>query len=299
MSRMVALSSETHPHSLLREPGERYAALLQVARHVAGRIVKLGGGGLSDSPAYIYRESRKLLECVPDGGAVPIDSEGAAFEALRLLLKCWPDIAANRIQGEKIFAGEPGLWKRLMTEWPMREFAQLAAQFMINNDLLGGHVLELGAGVGGCSALVAGHVGENYVRTDLQPFLLIRQKITGTVERYDFNEKGKWQNLDTIFAANAIHCAANKSLTLQYLHEMLRPGGALVLAEGSPRTDDKGTPWALNALFGLFRGWWDVGGYLSRQDWMETMAAAGFKELGYMQRVAGSHDLGGILWGLK
>jgi len=299
MSRTVAASSETPPHSLLREPGARYAALLQAARYVASEIVKQGDIGLSGSPAYIYRESRVLVDRVVDDGATSLTAAGAAFEALRLLLKKWPDIAAGRVQGETIFADESGLWKRMMTEWPLREFAQLAAWFMISHDLLGGHVLELGAGVGGCSALVADHVGENYVRTDIQPFLLIRQKIPGTVERYDFNGRGKWRNLDTIFAANAVHCAADKSLTLQYLHEMLRPGGTLVLAEGSPCTDGEGTPWAFNALFGLFRGWWDVGGYMTRADWMDAMADAGFKDLGNLQRFSGSHDLGGILWGVK
>ena len=95
----------------------------------------------------------------------------------------------------------------------------------------------------------------------MQPFLLKRQKIAGTVERYDFNEPGRWRDLDTIFAVNALHCAKDKAATLRHLREMLRQGGALVLGEGRPHTDARGTPWALNAFFGLFRGWWDVGQY--------------------------------------
>ena len=108
---------------------------------------------------------------------------------------------------------------------------------------------------------------------DLQPFLLKRQRIAGTVERYDFNEPGTWRDLDTIFAVNALHCAKDKLATLRHLREMLRPGGALVLGEGRPYTDARGTPWALNTFFGLFRGWWDIGGFVSRDDWLAALRA--------------------------
>jgi SAM-dependent methyltransferase len=287
------------PAYTVEEPGEKYTSLLGAAREVAAQIVQTTNHALTGAAAYIHRASQELVAAVPEDGEQAPAAGDAIFECLGRLLAGWPDIAAGRIEGEQVFSGEPGLWKRAMTEWPMGGFARMAADFMIEHELLGGKVLELGAGVGSCSALVAGHVTDEFVRTDLQPFLLRRQKIAGTVERYDFNEKGRWRNLDTIYSVNALHCAKDKVATLRHLFEMLRAGGVIVLGEGRPYTDDRGTPWALNHFFGLFRGWWDIGGFLPREGWLAAFKQAGFSRAGYAVRRAGHHDLGGTIWAVK
>jgi SAM-dependent methyltransferase len=291
--------SGDHPAYVVAEAGEKYLSLLGAARDVASQIARTPHGGLIGAADYIYRASRELLAAVPPPDGAPLSPGDAIFECLHRLLAVWPDIAAHRIEGEQVFSGDPGLWKRAMTEWPMGGFARMAADFMIEHDLLGGKVLELGAGVGSCSALVASHVTDQFVRTDLQPFLLRRQKIAGTVERDDFNEKGRWRNLDTIFSVNALHCAKDKVATLRHLFEMLRAGGIVVLGEGRPHTDDGGTPWALNPFFGLFRGWWDIGGFVPREGWLAAFKQAGFSGAGYAVRRAGDHDLGGAVWAVK
>jgi SAM-dependent methyltransferase len=287
------------PAYTVEEPAEQYLELLGAARQVAAQIVKTSPDGLTGAASYIFRVSRELLEAVPASRGDRLGAEGAIFECLRRVIAVWPDLAARKIEGEQVFSGDPGLWKRAMTEWPMGGFARMTADVMIESGLLGGKVLELGAGVGSCSTLVAGHVSDQFIRSDLQPFLLKRQKIAGTVERYDFNEPGRWRDLDTIFAVNALHCAKDKAATLRHLREMLRQGGALVLGEGRPHTDARGTPWALNAFFGLFRGWWDVGGFVPRQDWLAALREAGFSRTGFAVRQAGVHDLGGAIWAVK
>jgi SAM-dependent methyltransferase len=290
--------ADDRPAYVVAEAGEKYLSLLGAARDVASQIVRTPHGALTGAAEYIHRASRELA-AIPSTDGPPLPPGDAIFECLRRLLAVWPDIAAHRIEGEQVFSGDPGLWKRAMTEWPMGGFARMAADFMIEHDLLGGKVLELGAGVGSCSALVAGHVTDQFVRTDLQPFLLRRQKIAGTVERYDFNEKGRWRNLDTIFSVNALHCAKDKVATLRHLFEMLRAGGVVVLGEGRPHTDDRRTPWALNPFFGLFRGWWDIGGFVPREGWLAAFKQAGFSGAGYAARRAGDHDLGGAIWAVK
>jgi long-chain acyl-CoA synthetase len=287
------------PAYAVEEPPEPYLALLGAARQVAAHIVETSPDGLTGAASYMRRASQELLDAVPTGDRDWLAAEGAVFECLRRVVAVWPDIAARKLEGEQVFSGDPGLWKRAMTEWPMGGFARLTADFMIEHRLLGGKVLELGAGVGSCSALVAGHVTEGFIRTDLQPFLLKRQRIAGTVERYDFNEPGTWRDLDTIFAVNALHCAKDKLATLHHLREMLRQGGALVLGEGQPQTDAPGTPWALNTFFGLFRGWWDIGGFVSRDRWLAALREAGFAGIGFAVRRAGVHDLGGVIWAVK
>ncbi len=287
------------PAYSVEEPPEPYLALLGAAGQLAAHIVETAPDGLTGAASYMRRASQELLDAVPAGDRDWLAAEGAIFECLRRVIAAWPDIAARKLEGEQVFSGDPGLWKRAMTEWPMGGFARLTADLMIEHQLLGGKVLELGAGVGSCSALVAGHVTDRFIRTDLQPFLLKRQRIAGTVERYDFNAPGKWRDLDTIFAVNALHCAKDKLATLCHLREMLRQGGALVLGEGQPHTDAPGTPWALNTFFGLFRGWWDIGGFVSRDRWLAALRQAGFASLGFAVRRAGVHDLGGVIWAVK
>ena len=287
------------PAYAVEEDGEDYRQLLGAVRQAALHITRSPSSGLTDAALYIYQASHELLAKVTEAGEDSLSHSGAIFECLCRLVAIWPDIAARKIEGEQVFSAEPGLWKRAMSEWPMGGFAQMTADFMIAHDLLGGNVLELGAGVGSCSALVAAHVTDGYIRTDIQPFLLKRQKIAGTVERYDFNEPGSWRDRDTIFAVNALHCARDKAVTIRHLFDMLRPGGMLVLGEGRPYTDEHGTPWALNPFFGLFRGWWDIGGFVPREGWFAALRQAEFSNVGFAARRAGAHDLGGIIWAVK
>jgi SAM-dependent methyltransferase len=292
-------AEDNKPAYTMEEPPENYLRLLAAAREAAKQIIKTPPEGLSGAALYIRNASQALLDTLPGADRGSREDEGAIFECLRRVVAVWPDIAARGIGGEHVFSGDPGLWKRAMTEWPMGGFARMAADFMIERGLLNGRVLELGAGVGSCSALVAPYVTARYVRTDLQPFLLKRQKIVGTVERYDFNEPGPWRDLDLIFAVNALHCAKDKIATLRHLREMLRQAGMLVLGEGQPVTDDRGTPWALNPFFGVFRGWWDIGGFMGREEWLAAMTKAGFSNTGFAVRRAGAHDLGGVIWAMK
>ena len=282
------------------EDGEPYRQLLGAARRAALEIIKTPPHDLAGAARYIRASSEQLASRAQDEESqLPISVQGAIFECLARLVAIWPDLVAGKMTGEQAFSENPGLWKRAMTEWPMGGFANMAANFLIERDLLGGKVIELGAGIGSASALVANYVTGQFIRTDLQPFLLRRQKIAGTVERYDFNEPGPWNGVDTIFAVNALHCAKDKVATLRHLSAMLRPGGMIVLGEGQPYTDDNGTPWALNPFFGLFRGWWDIGGFLSRDHWFSALRQAGFSKIGFADRRAGTHDLGGIIWATK
>ena len=290
---------ENAPAYTIEESPENYFRLLAAARHAATQITKTPLEGLSGAALYIRNASQALLDAQPENDGRRQDNDGAIFKCLRRLVAVWPDIVAGTIEGEQVLSGDPGLWKRAMTEWPMGEFASMSANFMIERGVLNGRVLELGAGVGSCSRLVAPHATDGYIRTDLQPFLLKRQKIAGRVERYDFNEHGPWRDLDLIFAVNALHCAKDKIVTLRHLHEMLSPSGLLVLGEGQPVTDDRGTPWALNSFFGLFRGWWDIGGFMPRERWLAAMTMAGFSNSGFAVRRAGIHDLGGVIWAMK
>lgn len=192
-----------------------------------------------------------------------------------------------------------GIWSRLMRAWPMQPYADQVASFLSKRRLLDRLVIELGAGVGTASSLVAPHVRGEFICTDVMPLLMRRPPKGSRTAQYNFDDPGAWTNVSTFFAVNALHCARDKRKTLTEFNRMLKPGGIVVLAESIPTTDAAGTPWPLNMPFGLFKGWWDIGGLLSREQWLELFRETGFREQGYQRRLAGAYDLGGLVWGIK
>ncbi|MCX7121722.1 MAG: AMP-binding protein [Gammaproteobacteria bacterium] len=223
-----------------------------------------------------------------------------AYALISLVSDNWSDLVFNKISGEDLIKTKSGLWVRLMNDWPMGDYAKFASLFLTKNNLLSGKVLEVGAGVGNVSRLIYKSVTGHYIRTDLFQGLLDKYPYSDHQETYDFNQPGKWKNLDTIFSVNALHCAVDKKSALNNLFNMLNEGGYLVLAEGSPITNIKsGTPWALNYAFGLFQGWHDVGGFISREAWLEYFKEIGFSAFGALKLRSGRNDLGGIIWGKK
>jgi long-chain acyl-CoA synthetase len=275
---------------------ERYAALTGHAALCAYRI--LGGPDARTPPArYIARESARLL----NSGAVParLPGAGVAGEALSLLAANWPGIADGTLSGAGMIRRVPGLWGRLMGEWPMGDYAGMMAAHLTARPDLSGRVLELGAGTGATSRLLDGHAGDGYVRSDRHLTLLGAGP--GTTMAVDFDEAvpapldhpaAGW---DVIFATNALHCAADRPAAIGRIAAALAPGGRLILAEGSPEPSP-GVPWALNLLFGLLPGWYDRGGFRPRWEWLTLMTSAGLTAPGYAQLRAGHNDLGGLIW---
>lgn len=279
------------------EPPETYIELVALGYDVAATIAETALDGLSGSARYIALEARRWM-----GLPRPVAKYqlvGPAADIMELLRRNWLDLCAGKTDGEKLMSENFGAWAKLMRAWPMQPYASQAAEFLRSHGLLDGLVVELGAGVGTASSLVAGHIHGRFVCTDAMPFLMRRRPPGCEVERYDFDEPGPWRAVATFFAVNALHCARDKRATLVELHRMLRPGGALVLAESIPITDAAGTPWPLNMYFGLLKGWWDRGGLLGREAWLDLLREVGFRECGHQRRMAGDYDLGGLIWAVK
>ena len=76
------------------------------------------------------RASQELVDAIPVGDRDWLAAEGAIFECLRRVAAAWPAIAARKLEGEQVFSGDPGLWKRAMTEWPMGGFARVTADLI-------------------------------------------------------------------------------------------------------------------------------------------------------------------------
>jgi long-chain acyl-CoA synthetase len=284
-----------------REDPARYAALLGYARQVAATIAASPARPQGARAGRLWAHAAALAQSGPASPPGPGARSGrsAAHDALDLLAEYWPEIARGAGDGQAMMRQRPGLWRRLMTEWPMGAYAELACAVLRARGLLHGRVLEAGSGVGNTTALIAPLVQGDFVWSDRSPELVARGRWPGRGVVFDFDgpPAGDLGRFRAIVATNALHCAADKRASLARLRSLLEPGGTLVLGEGANPTTAGGTPWALDFLFCAFDGWWDRTGFLTRWEWLALLEETGFGRIGYSVLRAGHHDLGGVVWG--
>ncbi|MCQ4079621.1 AMP-binding protein [Streptomyces sp. RB6PN25] len=293
----------------LRDSPQRYDDLLRYAAGAARAMLASGVRPATAQAACLYRQSLALAQAAPGdttGHGTGTATSGsaprtAAHDALDALVEAWPQLAAGALAGDEVMQRHRGLWKRLMCEWPMGRYAELVERVLDAGGLLSGRVLEVGSGVGNTTARIAERVGGEFVWSDRVPQLVARGGWPGRgiVLDLDHEPPSGLGGFDTVVATNVVHCVADKPAALRNLYGLLRPGGRLVLAEGTSPTAPDGTPWALDPLFCLFDGWWDRGGFRSRWEWLALFEAAGLRDLGFSALRAGPHDLGGVVWGSR
>jgi acyl transferase domain-containing protein/NADPH:quinone reductase-like Zn-dependent oxidoreductase/NAD(P)-dependent dehydrogenase (short-subunit alcohol dehydrogenase family)/SAM-dependent methyltransferase len=153
-------------------------------------------------------------------------------------------------------------------------------------------ILEVGAGTGGLTASLLAVLPQQrceYVFTDVSAAFLATAR--ERFRDYDFvdyrvldlehelpAEEFGWGSFDLIVAADVVHATADVKRSLLRLHDVLAPGGALLLLEAAPDT-----PW-LDLTFGLTAGWWAArdlrlrpdGPLLSAQAWQDLLVSVGF-----------------------
>ncbi|WP_079176891.1 AMP-binding protein [Streptomyces sp. MUSC 14] len=286
----------------LRDGAGRYEELLRYAAAAARAVVDSPVRPATAQAAQLRCQALALTAAVggtgtTENGAAPVRS--AAHDALDALVEGWPEFARGACSGEELMRRHPGLWKRLMTEWPMDRYPELITRVLTAGGLLTGRVLEVGAGVGNTTSRVAPLVDGDFVWSDRLPELVARGtwQGRGIVLDLDAEPPAGLGGFDTVLATNVVHCVADKAATLRRLRTLLTDGGRLLLAEGASPTTPDGTPWALDFLFCLFDGWWDRGGFRTRWEWLDLLRDAGFGEVGFSALRAGPYDLGGVVWG--
>ncbi|MHB8067835.1 MAG: SDR family NAD(P)-dependent oxidoreductase [Desulfobaccales bacterium] len=136
----------------------------------------------------------------------------------------------------------------------------------------GCRILEIGAGTGGTTSHLLPHLPAlqvEYVFTDIarvflhkakakfQNYPFVRYSLLDIEQEPTFpnNEPDRY---DLIVAANVLHATQNLSQTLSHIHQLLLPGGMLVLLEGTAPVR-----W-LDLVFGLTDGWWRFADYSLR-----------------------------------
>src|SRR5712691_6930703 len=138
---------------------------------------------------------------------------------------------------------------------------------------VGRRVLEIGAGIGNMSAFFADR--ERVVLTDTEPYYLgrlrerfadRRQVLVTELRLPDVSSGLKTERLDTVVSLNVLEHIEDDRASLRAMHDLLRPGGRLVLLVPSLRA----LYGTLDEALGHFRRY--VPAELS-----EKLCAAGFR----------------------
>lgn len=125
-------------------------------------------------------------------------------------------------------------------------------------------ILEIGGGTGGTTSYLLPYLNSQsteYTFTDISPLFIqkAQQKFadynfihyqTLNIEHSPQDQGFHFYQYDLIIAANVLHATENLQATLAHIHQLLAPGGILILLEGVYPMR-----W-LDLTFGLTEGWW-------------------------------------------
>lgn len=201
---------------------------------------------------------------------------GESTHSLTLLTRCvdaLPLVLTGKASGtEALFAnGGMALVAAVYTGAPgavvthealQRTFADTVARLASPERPL--RILEVGAGTGGTTRtllpLLAGKTCR-YTFSDISPaFLRDAEKTFGHLGFVDFvtfdleshieHQRLPFEQFDIVIAANVVHATSELRASLDRLHELLAPGGEMMLIECA-----RPHAW-LDMVFGLTDGWW-------------------------------------------
>jgi SAM-dependent methyltransferase len=291
--------------------------VLQFCFHVARALPIYRGFEATTEARYLLETVRDILAeegfgpqmSIPGDDTVSLRAEARACcpEAapiLELLERCHNHAIAfltGREPGLNVVfpRGDIRLWERVHTaDAVMSLYADLIPPTLPELMPMQARVLEVGAGVGAviarCLPLLRERETQEYCFTDLGKLFVQRAERRHSHDSvvrfqvFDLDLPFAQQNLkpgfDVILGSNVLHSAKNLDFTLRELRSALRPGGHLILGEGSPPR--QGLRWRLDVVFAFLRGWWDVQfdtvhrprpGFLFPAEWLELLQAAGYQ----------------------
>jgi len=246
-------------------------------RYIGERMIALRGGFLGRVPRSTALE----------GSAVVV--------ALVRLIKQSDRLLLGTLSGMECISATPGLWNRMMCEWPMGDYGYTLAEYINEHGLAKGKILELGAGVGHASKFVRIDPDTMYIKTDLNRVILRMYNRGGVLVEFDIDSDAiPGRDLNLVFASNVLHCARSKPRTLKNIFRMLAPGGQLVFSEGAPEVQP-GREWCLSPLFGFLDGWWDRGGFVDLDQWYAWARGAGFSMVAREPMWCGRYIVGNLI----
>lgn len=232
---------------------------------------------------------------------------GEPEESLTLLTRCvdaLPNVLIGKVSGTEalfanggmalvgaVYTGAPGAV--VTHEALQRSFAETIARLASPERPL--RILEVGAGTGGTTrALLPMLAGKacRYTFSDISLAFLGQAEqtfsglgfmdfVTFDVESRVEHQRLPFEEFDVVIAANVVHATSELRASLDRLHELLAPGGAMLLIECA-----RPHAW-LDLVFGLTDGWWrfaDTGlrqhALLDAETWRTVLGSQGWCDVG-------------------
>ena len=244
----------------------------------------------------------------PAGGADGIEATLAWFALLEENLE---GFVSGRVTAPDIIRlGGGRLWEAFQARDAVCAVYGHGVARALGPRLAGKDVLELGAGTGGTTRRLAGALGTSrrFVLSDIRQNFLDRlaAELPGLpleTALVDINDPDdSVGTFDAVYSTNCLHVAKDLPATLAWIRGRLRPGGALVLGEGSHYSDDVPSPVSL--VLSLFDGWWDAPpskwraqpGFLMPAEWFAAFESAGFESAALESWGDGRRTFGGVYW---
>jgi long-chain acyl-CoA synthetase len=261
-------------------PDLGYVSTLSAVGRLAKKIVVKKPTGPQQQ--YIWNTASRLVKFAGDGEAYP--PLRPFLQAIEINLDHW----WNGNLQKHIYKDLD--WESMMCDYPMGQYPRMVHAFMISNDLYRGKLLEIGAGIGNLSRYIPKDV--DYLRTDLRQKFLTgkysdKESVLDIDSPYDLNDR-----FDCIVGVNVMHCAEDLKRSIGHAYEVLKTGGYLILGEGQC----PGDVWALDLKCGFIDGWWNRGGFIHRDRWLDTFNKFSPSEMGYCVYREEHYDLGGVVW---
>ena len=290
-----------------------YDHLEPVALRIAQRAAALEPADAQR--AYLVGVARQIVEhgaFKPEAPSLvtPPGLEGT-LGWFKLLDAHLEDFVAGRMSAREIIAEGGGrLWETFQArDLVCAVFGHGVARALAPM-LPGADVLELGTGTGGTTRRMAADLplANRVVLSDLRQSFLDRVAaelpgVTLETAIVDINQpQTELGQFDLIFSTNCIHVAKDLPVTLGWVRRCLKPGGALVLGEGSHYSAVVPSPVSL--VLSLFDGWWDVPtsperpqpGFLLPEHWFAAFEAAGYRNMSMERWTDGRRTFGGVYW---
>ena len=290
-----------------------YDHLEPVALRIARRAATLEP--VDAQRAYLVGVARQIVENGSFNAEEPSLVTPPGLEGtlgwFKLLDAHLEDFVAGRVDAKEIIAEGGGrLWEVFQArDLVCAVFGHGVARALAPM-LPGADVLELGTGTGGTTRRMAADLtaANRVVLSDLRQSFLDRvaAELPGVpVETaiLDINQpQPEVGQFDLIFSTNCIHVAKDLDVTLGWIRQCLKPGGALVLGEGSHYSEVVPSPVSL--VLSLFNGWWDVPttpqrpqpGFLLPQHWFAAFERAGYRNMSMERWTDGRRTFGGVYW---
>ncbi|MFZ4850519.1 MAG: SDR family NAD(P)-dependent oxidoreductase, partial [Caldilinea sp.] len=300
------------------EPGSRWRSE-QIARHLGvipayrrllERLLEmLAEAGIFQPESDGWRVQQRPTAHDPADTLALLRAEYGDTPELRLLARCGLKLAAvlRGLQDplELLFpGGETSDATRLYTETPGAQLMNGLVQAVVQDtcrELPAGRglrILEVGAGTGSTTAgllpLLPVHqsdylftdIGASFLRNAAERFAsypFVRYQPLD-IEQDPASQGFRAHQADLVVAANVLHATSDLGQTLDHVHQLLLPGGQLLLIEATERRR-----W-IDLTFGLTDGWWRYADerqghpLLSAEGWRQQLSAHGFVDVAVLEQ---------------